>query len=481
MITKNVVGKLKAEELTSRQVVSDSLEHIATHNTKGQKINALLNVDARALELAAALDEERTLQGARTGLHGVPVVVKDTIEVAGMPYTLGHPILADFDPKRDAQVIQRLRNAGAIILGKTNLTDILGPLGDAESTIGGKCLNPYNSNYSPGGSSGGSAAAVAAGFAPLALGVDTGGSVLIPAADCGLVGMVATHGLVGRSGGLADSASLTRIGPIATSVADAATLLSVMSGWDPLDATTIGAIGRIEGGNFEDRLEERNVASFRLGVLRDLFLPGNDRQEGAQVVEMALAALKETGVALVDPTYSGINLTELVKREHSATNYHEYWHARDAIFATWPEHAPFHSVEELIDLVGKDNLKGTQFLDLAHPDSSKEYLNHLKTQNMMREALMSLIDELELDALVYPFSLRGPRKWDDRSLLGMEETALAAHTRLPAIVVPAGYLPGDRPIGLGFLGKPFSDLTLLQIAHFFENQYPVRREPNSYW
>ena len=398
-----------------------------------------------------------------------------------MPYTLGHPILANFDPGRDAQVIKRLRDAGAMILAKANLTDILGTQSDAESSLEGKCLNPYNSDYTPGGSSGGSAAAVAVGFAPLALGADTGGSVLIPAADCGIVGMVATHGLVGRSGGLADSASLTRIGPMGRSTYDVAVLLSVMAGWDPLDEKTLDAIGHFRSKDFEERLEDRDIAGFRFGVLRELFLSDADRAEALPVVEKAIEAIKEAGATLVDPVFSGVNLVEMVKRKNSATNYFEYWPARDAYFATWPDHAPFHSVNRLIELLGRENVKGVGNLSQPLPDESDEYLAHRRTQEMMRNALIRLIDTLDLDALIYPFSLKGPRKWNNRSLKGMEETALAAHTRLPAIVVPAGYISGDGPIALGFIGKPFSDLTLLQAAHLYESHYPIRREPNLTW
>ena len=188
-----------------------------------------------------------------------------------------------------------------------------------------------------------------------------------------------------------------------------------------------------------------------------------------------------TYATLVAPAFSGVNLVEMVKRKNSATNYYEYWPARDAYFATWPDHAPFHSVNRLIELLGRENVKGVGNLSQPLPDESDEYLAHRRTQEMMRNALIRLIGTLELDALIYPFSLKGPRKWINRSLKGMEETALAAHTRLPAIVVPAGYISGDGPIALGFIGKPFSDLTLLQAAHLYESHYPIRREPNLTW
>ncbi len=290
--------------------------------------------------------------------------------------------------------------------------------------------------------------------------------------------MVATHGLVSGSGGLADSASLTRIGPMGRSTYDVALLLNVMAGWDPMDAKTLDAIGHFRGINFEEHLEDRDIAGFRFGVLRELFLSDASRVEALPIVEKAIEALKEAGATLVDPVFSGVNLVEMVKRKNSATNGFEYWPARDAYFATWPDHAPFHSVDGLLELLGRENVKGVRYLSQPLPDESDEYLAHHRTQEMMRNALIRLIDTLELDALIYPFSLKGPRKWDNRSLRGMEETALAAHTRLPAIVVPAGYISGDRPIALGFIGKPFSDLTLLQAAHLYESHYPVRREPN---
>ena len=251
-----------------------------------------------------------------------------------------------------------------------------------------------------------------------------------------------------------------------------------MAGWDPLDDKTLDAIGHFRSKDFEERLEDRDIAGFRFGVLRELFLSDADRAEALPVVEKAIEAIKEAGATLVDPVFSGVNLVEMVKRKNSATNYFEYWPARDAYFATWPDHAPFHSVNGLIELLGRKNVKGVGNLSQPLPDQSDEYLAHRRTQEMMRNALIRLIDTLELDALIYPFSLKGPRKWNNRSLKGMEETALAAHTRLPAIVVPAGYISGDGPIALGFIGKPFSDLTLLQVAYLYESHYPIRREPN---
>jgi amidase len=457
-------------KLSSVRLVELYLARISAFDKQGPKINAIINLNPKALEEARELDQERAASGARSALHGIPLIIKDTIEVAGMPYTLGHPILADFDPGRDAQVIERLRKAGAVILGKANLTDALGTRGAGESTLGGRTLNPHNAGLTPGGSSGGSAAAVAAWFVPLSLGTDTGGSVLIPAADCGVIGMVATPGIVGGPG------HQTRIGPIGRNVYDVAVLLSAMAGWDPLDPTTTAAIGKYSRDGFSRDLDRRPPADFRFGVLRDMFRSDPARADAIPVIEQSIESLRRAGASLVE-VQSGLDLFELVKHEHSGSHLFGRWDRRDAVWKRWPPHAPFHSVEELVQLLGRRNIKGTAHMELPPPDLADEYLPRVEVQMRMQAALVRLIEEHRLDALVLPFSLAGPRTWERRALSDMPETALAARVQLPAIVAPAGFLPGDRPIALQFIGAPFSDHKLLQAARLLERVHRVKRQP----
>lgn len=475
---EEINAAFEAGTLTSERLLQLYLNRIQAYDEQGPRINAILNINPRALETARALDEERRSKGPRSVLHGIPIVVKDLFEIAGMPMTGGHPLLADFDPGRDAWIIRQLRDAGAIVLATVNLADAFGLHGVNQSTLGGVTLNPYGPDrYSTGGSSTGTGAAVAANFAPLGLGTDVGGSVVIPAAYNGVVGMLPSWGMVGRSGMIPGSPSLSRIGPFGRSVFDVAAMLSEIVGWDPMDATTLEAIGHFPRESYVHRLKDRPVGDFRFGVLRDLIAPDDSATEGYAIFERSIESLARAGATLVDPVSTGLNLLGMKRRE-SKTNDHEVWAAREAYFATWPSHAPFHSVAELVDRVGVENLKGAERLDIALPHESDDYLALRRRQQILQGALVGLMEDHDVDALVLPFRLAGPRELG--SGLGTELTeALSSHAHLPSIVVPAGYTSVGAPIAVWFIGRPYSDLTLLQAAYRFEQVRPRWMAPPS--
>jgi amidase len=280
--------------------------------------------------------------------------------------------------------------------------------------------------------------------------------------------MVATPGIVGGRG------LQTRIGPIARNVHDVAVLLSAVAGWDPLDPTTTEAIGKYPRDGFSRDLDARSPRSFRFGVLREMFRADPARAEAIPLIEQAIVSLRQAGATLVE-VESGLDLFELVTRERSGSHLFGRWERRDAVWKRWPPNAPFHSVDELVRLLGRENIKGSAYMDLPPPDLADDYLPRVEVQMRMQAALVRLVEKNDLDALVLPFNLMGPRTWSRRSLAPMQETALAARVQLPAIVVPVGFLPGDRPVALQFIGAPFSDQKLLQAAHLLERVHPVRR------
>ena len=243
-----------AGRLTAERLVRHCLDRIEAYDRRGPRINAVINLNPKALERARELDREREQGGARGSLHGVPVVVKDTIDVAGMPTTGGFTALAESYPVRDAAAVRRLHDAGAVVLAKVNANDWFGTAPMSASTLGGQTLNPHHLDYVPGGSSCGTGAALAASYAPLGLGTDASGSVLMPAADSGVLGLIPSRGLVSRAGSMCMAPTIGRLGIMARSAFDLAALLTCLAGWDPEDLTTSEALPWFPRHPYESQL-----------------------------------------------------------------------------------------------------------------------------------------------------------------------------------------------------------------------------------
>ncbi len=275
-----IAADVRAGRRSAQSVVESHLEAIAAGEPELHAFNLVLHADALG---AADVIDRRVAAGEDPGpLAGVPVALKDNLATRGIPTTCGSRILNGWRPPYDATVVRRLREAGAVIVGKTNMDEFA--MGSStENSAFGPTRNPRDPSRVPGGSSGGSAAAVAAGFAPLALGSDTGGSIRQPAALCGVVGMKPTYGVVSRYGLVAFASSLDQIGPVAATVADAATLLEVIGGHDPLDSTSIAGPAPSVSGVLSEGVE-----GLRVGVVREL-TGGLDPDVAARLAEAAAA------------------------------------------------------------------------------------------------------------------------------------------------------------------------------------------------
>ena len=284
---------IDAGSLTSEELVARFLARIAAYDQAGPMLNSVIAVNTGALERARELDRERLASGRRSPLHGIPVVVKDNIDTRDMPTTAGSFLLEGSLPPDDAHVVQRLRDAGAIIIAKTNLSEFAS--GDANSSLGGPIRNPHHLGRSPSGSSGGSGAAVAAAFASFGLGTDTGGSVRGPSSANGIVGLKTTHGLVSRDGVIPLALSFDTVGPMARSVEDIAVALQAMAGVDPVDAATDKSVGR-PVPDYPAALRADALAGKRIGVARQFMdrrgraridARGRRRGRGHQLSEVA--------------------------------------------------------------------------------------------------------------------------------------------------------------------------------------------------
>jgi amidase len=282
-----------AGALTSERLTQLFLARIDAYDKNGPKLNAVLRLNPRALDEARALDAERKSKGARGPLHGIPVLLKANIDTAGLPTTAGFYALRDSMPSQDSEQTRRLRAAGCVILGMTNMSEFAS--GPAISTLGGQIHNPHALDRTPAGSSGGNGAALAAGFAVFALGTDTGGSIRGPAAVNGIVGLKPTFGLAGRGGIVPLALSLDTVGPMARHVADLATVLNVMAGPDPRDPAVVAR----ERVDYVAALKPNALRGARLGLLRDYMKldPTSDA-----VIETAVAVLRNQGAEVIDIT-----------------------------------------------------------------------------------------------------------------------------------------------------------------------------------
>lgn len=470
-----------AGALSSEKLVGMYLKRIAAYDKQGPKINAVLYLNKQALDEARALDAERKRSGRRSPLHGIPVVIKDLIDVAGFPTTAGFKPFGAPMPQRDAMVTAKLKAAGAIVLAKVNTVNWFGSGGfDALHPIGAT-LNPYNAAYSPGGSSNGTGASIAAWFATVGIGTDTGGSVQIPSSYNSLVGMVATQGLVSRAGIVPRGPTQDRAGPMTRSVYDAAATLSVIAGWDVEDLHTTAGVGHFPEQDWAARLGTASLAGRRIGVLREMFDTGAADAQVTALFDQAVADLKKAGALVLDPVLTGTNLREATSSAISGTTHpYELIPAANAYLQRLGPKRPFQKIEDMFAAAGLDKIheRYIRAMTLPSPERSADYVARFALKDALRNEVTALMQRFNLDAVVLPYGKLPPPPGSATFAAGDNNT-LTSVTGLPAIIMPGGYTPENLPVGIQFVGKPFDDFVLLQVAQCYEQASRRRMPPAS--
>ncbi len=474
-VTERSIGELnealETGAVTSQDLVQLYLDRVNAFDQEGPALNAVIALNPDAIDEAAMLDAERATGSVRGPLHGIPVLVKDNYDTANMTTTAGAIGLATSIPPDDAFQVRRLKDAGAVILGKTNMHELARGI-TTISSLAGQTRNPYDPTRNPGGSSGGTGAAVAASFAAVGMGSDTCGSIRIPSSHHALVGLRGTRGLASGDGIIPLSTTQDIGGPLARSVEDLAITLDATVGFDPADPTT-----ELSQGNVPDTytafLDENGMAAARIGVVTALMGSGGAEQPVRDVVEVAIEAMKELGADVVD--IEEPDLTELLT-DASVIGL-EFKFDFDAYLAETPD-APVRSLDQLIELGLLHEVVEGGVLDSAEVESldTDEYRERLARRDTVRAATLALMDEHDLDALLYPTIRETARTIGQGQ--GGSNCALSAVSGLPAISVPAGFAANAMPVGVELLGGPFSESRLISLAYAFEQATNHRRPPD---
>jgi len=463
---------MRAGTVTAVQLVDAYLARIDAYDRKGPRINSIIAINPKAREEAAALDRERAARGPRGPLHGIPLVIKDNIDMAGLPTTAGSLAFATLFPADDAFQVKKLREAGAVILAKTNLQELASGYVTVGS-MGGQTKNPYDLTRNPGGSSGGTGAAVAANFAVAGLGTDTCGSIRTPASHNALVGLRSTMGLASRDGVFPMSHSQDIAGPLARTVADVAALLDATAGVDAADPVTKLGEGRA-AKNYRDALKADALKGARIGVLRNLFGTAPEDNEAGAVVRRALDQLKQQGAEVIDVTIPGyddiMTGTSLIDAEFKF-DINEY--------LSRVPNAPVRTLGEAIDggLLHAAVEPSSRRRNAAETLETDAYRRALARREAVRQAATAAFDEHRVDAMAYPTMRRKP------ALIGEGQAgsncSLSAVSGLPALSVPAGMTNDGLPIGLELLGRAFEESKLLALAYSYEQATHTRQPPFS--
>jgi Asp-tRNA(Asn)/Glu-tRNA(Gln) amidotransferase A subunit family amidase len=473
---RDINAAFDSGSLSSEQLVQLYLSRIEAYDQNGPQINSIISLNPDALQIARMLDLERQQTGPRSLLHGIPVLVKDNIDTMGMPTTAGSLALKEWRPSSDAFVVGRLREAGAIILGKNNLWEFAsGSSYDGSSPVGGQARNPYDLGRSPGGSSSGTGAAISANFATVGLGTDTNGSIAQPSMFNSLVGIRPTLGLVSRNGLIPLSLTRDVIGPMTRTVADAAAVLDVIAGMDPADPTTLASEGQIPT-SYTDFLDVDGLSGSRIGVVRQLLDRTNAvlNPEALSLIDRAVADFRALGAEVIDPVDIGFQPNML------SAYYNSLEYDMNRYLAKWGDAAPFDSIDELIaeGRIGFwpfDSLQGDQ-----PPEEDPQYARLMETRNAVRTNVLDAMEANQLDALLYLHPLYAhepPVIGEDVNGGSPLMDVLARLVGFPAITIPAGFTSQGLPIAIELVGRPYSEPTLIKLAHSFEQGAYHRRPP----
>jgi Asp-tRNA(Asn)/Glu-tRNA(Gln) amidotransferase A subunit family amidase len=473
----------KSGQLTVRQLVQTYLDRIDAYNKQGPAINAIITLNPEALQEADRLDRAFKAAGFIGPLHGIPIIIKDQADAKGMPTTLGSLLFKDYYPDRDAFVVEKLKKAGAIILAKATLGELGG--GDTHGSLFGSTRNPYDPERTAGGSSGGSAASVAANFCVVGVGQEGFASIRRPSTWNSVAGMRPTAGLVSRSGVYAGWPSIAgSLGPMARTVKDLAALLDVMVGYDSEDPVTARGVGHIPD-SYKQFLDTNGLRGARIGILRESI--GYDAEPGsedfnrvAEVFDQAVAELKAAGAVIVDPVVIP-NLKELLAKragsfadeEESFTNYL----SRSAT----PLYKSREEAKNSPDFPKVTKRSRERWTRVTAATAHYEYL--LAREELTTHFLKVMADN-KLDAIVHKAVEHQPTFIKDGVNPPFVDQKGAPHINtflvfVPSIVVPAGFTRDSLPAGITFLGRPYDDGNMIKFAYAYEQSTHHRRPPAS--
>jgi amidase len=468
--------------LTCRALVSEYLRRIEAYDKKGPGINSIIIVHPDALKTADSLDTRFKAEGLTGPLHCVPMIVKDNFETRDLPTTAGSLSLAGFVSTKDAFQVRRIREAGAIVLAKSNMAEFaFTPYETVSSILPGYTKNPYALDRVTAGSSGGTAAAVAANLGESGLGTDTGNSIRGPSAHQALVGIRSTMGLTSRAGVVPLSFAADIAGPMARSVADAVAIFQVVAGYDPDDPVT-AASREYRIPRYADSLKADGLRGARIGILRQAYERATLDTEVNAVFLRAVAALRAAGATVIDSVpIPGLDSVRRINRGGGCNRFKwdlEKWMASTGM------RTPVKSLDEVIR---SNRFHPTVQVRLeaaarstAPLDSQPGCAGNEAFRADFRKVFGSALDQLQLDAVVYPTWSNPPRLIGDLTTPhGDNSQVFSPTTGWPAVTVPMGYTRGSLPAGMTILGRAWSEGTLIKFAYSYEQATRHRKPPGS--
>ncbi len=471
---------MRAGKLTSHQLVEAYLRRIRAFD-QTTRLNASVLINPNALAEADKLDQEFKRTGKLRPLQGIPVIVKDNYDTFDLQTTGGSLAMKGNIPPTDAFMVKKLREAGAIVLAKSNMAEWAFSPYVTVSSIAGITRNPYDLERVPAGSSGGTAAAVAANFGMVGLGTDTGNSIRGPSSHNDLVGIRPTIGLTSRDGIIPLFLSADVGGPIARSVEDAATVLSVVAGYDPEDPITKNSDGKIQK-DYTKFLDKNGLRGARIGIFRPYIDSATTDPQIKTLTERAIADLKAQGAEIVDPFV--IPNFETLTRNLGCGDFQA---DLNAYLAKHGQNAPYKTLAEIVDsglylpYIDAQMKRSVAPRPAGADDTPCLDTYHNEKKIAFREAILAAMQRDKVDAIVYPTWSNAPRKVGDvKSPAGDNSQVLSPQSGFPAITVPMGFTYDVLPAGLTFLGKLFDEPTLIKYAYAYEQATKHRHPPEKF-
>ena len=488
----SIHAAFQSGQLTCHDLVQQYLDRVAAYDQRGPAVNALITINPNALRVAGELDQAFRGRGLTGPLHCIPFIVKDNFNTADLPTSAGSLALADSRPPSDAFQVRRIREAGAIVLAKANMSEFaISGVETVSSRLPGYTKNPYALDRVTAGSSGGTAAAVTANFGAVGLGSDTENSIRGPAAFTSLVGIRSSMGLTSRAGIVPLDLDRDIGGPMARTVADAVAVFDVVAGPDPNDPVTAASTGKLPVHGYASLLSNDGLRGARIGVIRSVLNPKTADPEVVRLFDRAVADLRAHGAELVDP----LAVAELEPFNTAPSAYRKgesmVW-SRCSPFkfelndylAALGDRAPYHSLNGILasrkfhPSVGQYMQRADDVPRPPHEDPACEPVREGVRE--IQAAVLKAFADHKLDAVVYPSWSNPPRLIGDlNSPAGLNSGRIASPTGFPAITVPMGYVHDSLPSGLEFLGTPWSEATLFRLAFSYEQATHHRKSPSS--